>query len=78
MPCPWRRGLGPQRGQVPVGLLGMEAVDLEEQPQGPVDVGAHQERSRRQQLEQLEEPVARADREGPRGRPRASPSVVYT
>ena len=35
--CPWpcRSGIGAQRGQVPVGLPGMETVHLEQQTQGP-------------------------------------------
>ena len=50
--------LGAQRGQVPVRLLGPEGVHLEQQPQGPVGVGADQKRCGRQQLEQLPQPVA--------------------
>ena len=56
LPC--RDGLGPQGGQVPVGLLGVEAVHLEQQAEGPVGAGADQEGRGRQELEQLPEPVA--------------------
>ena len=44
-------------------LLGVQAVDLEQQPQGTVAAGAGQERRRRQELEQLAESVG-ADRVG--------------
>ena len=71
------RRLGAQRGQVPVRLLGVEAVHLEQQPQGPVGVGADQKGRRRQQLESSCSPfLARSG--GPH---RAAPlpsSVVYT
>ncbi len=41
-------GRGAQRGQVPVGLLRMEPVHLEQQPQGPQRARADEERCRRE------------------------------